>query len=132
MGAGATLAEKPERFHWGRMVLAVSQLCRASVNNAIKKHEIMYRLIAAAFAETESRSGQVTSCSEPIPLKIHRVCDMLHAKSCIVAKGPHAGMVRKYREGGQHGCCSSHLAVVQNYEVHPKVALVLLQNETLI
>ncbi|GBM67166.1 hypothetical protein AVEN_218075-1 [Araneus ventricosus] len=35
-------------------------------------------------------------------------------------------------EGCQHMCRPRHLTVVENYEAHPKIALVCLQNGTLI
>ncbi|GBO23477.1 hypothetical protein AVEN_150936-1 [Araneus ventricosus] len=63
----------------------------------------------------------------PIPLKIRRVWGLLHAKSDEVAKRPPVCVVRKFGEG----CRPRHLTMVQNYEVRPKITLVLLQNGTL-
>ncbi|GBM50534.1 hypothetical protein AVEN_160752-1 [Araneus ventricosus] len=58
MGACDDLPSKPERFHWRSRVLArlelVTQLCRASVNNAIKEHGIIRRVTPAAFGVTAS------------------------------------------------------------------------------
>ncbi|GBM04661.1 hypothetical protein AVEN_75612-1 [Araneus ventricosus] len=55
MGACDDLPAKPELFHWGRMIRArrelVTQLCRASVNSAIKEHGITCRVTAATFGE---------------------------------------------------------------------------------
>ncbi|GBL97851.1 hypothetical protein AVEN_231996-1 [Araneus ventricosus] len=58
MGPCDDLPAKPELFHWGRMIRArrelVTQLCRGSVNSAIKKQGVMCRLTATAFAENEA------------------------------------------------------------------------------
>ncbi|GBL87375.1 hypothetical protein AVEN_118328-1 [Araneus ventricosus] len=51
----------------------------------------------------------------------------------VRANRPPAAVVRKLGEGGgQLRCRPRHLTDVQNDEVHPKIALVLLQNGTLI
>ncbi|GBM17247.1 hypothetical protein AVEN_223789-1 [Araneus ventricosus] len=44
----------------------------------------------------------------------------------------HVGVVRKFGEGWQIRCLPRHLIVVQNNEVRLKIALMLLQNGTLI
>ncbi|GBN17599.1 hypothetical protein AVEN_200943-1 [Araneus ventricosus] len=53
MGACDDLPAKPELFHWGRMIRArrelVTQLCRASVNSAIKEHGITCLVTTATF-----------------------------------------------------------------------------------
>ncbi|GBN45083.1 hypothetical protein AVEN_98136-1 [Araneus ventricosus] len=58
MGPCDDLPAKPELFHWGKLIRArrelVPQLCRASVNSAIKEHGVMCRLTATAFAENET------------------------------------------------------------------------------
>ncbi|GBO26712.1 hypothetical protein AVEN_148800-1 [Araneus ventricosus] len=68
----------------------------------------------------------------PILLKIRYVWGLLHVKSYAVTKGPPAGVVKTFGEGmpAQVSLASSNCG--SNYEVHPKVALVLLQNGTLI
>ncbi|GBL74887.1 hypothetical protein AVEN_243725-1 [Araneus ventricosus] len=66
----------------------------------------------------------------PIPLKIHRVWGLLIAKSCVLVKRPPAGVVRKLGKGSE--CRPGHLTGVQNYEVRPKMGIVLLQKGTLI
>ncbi|GBM36681.1 hypothetical protein AVEN_30208-1 [Araneus ventricosus] len=38
-----------------------------------------------------------------IPLKIHRIWDVLHVKSYVVAKRPPTGAVRKFGDGGVPG-----------------------------
>ncbi|GBL77041.1 hypothetical protein AVEN_12692-1 [Araneus ventricosus] len=48
------------------------------------------------------------------------------------AKSPPAAVVRRFGEGCQLRCRPLDLTKVQNYEVRPKIALVLLQNGTLI
>ncbi|GBM13487.1 hypothetical protein AVEN_40423-1 [Araneus ventricosus] len=53
---------------------------------------------------------------------------MLHAKSQIVAKRPPSDVERKCREMRY----PHHLTAVQSYDVCPKIALVLLQNGSLI
>ncbi|GBM37656.1 hypothetical protein AVEN_275661-1, partial [Araneus ventricosus] len=51
------LPAKQELLHWGTMRRArrdlVTRLCRASVNSAIKEHEVMCRLTATAFDEND-------------------------------------------------------------------------------
>ncbi|GBN55482.1 hypothetical protein AVEN_139556-1 [Araneus ventricosus] len=56
---------------------------------------------------------------------------LLHAKSYVVANRPPVGAAWKLGGGGVR-CRSRHLTVAQHYEVRPKVALVLLENWTLI
>ncbi|GBO32321.1 hypothetical protein AVEN_17286-1, partial [Araneus ventricosus] len=57
MGPCDDLPAKPELLHWERVIRArrdlVTQLCRASVNSAIKEHGVMCRLTATAFAEND-------------------------------------------------------------------------------
>ncbi|GBN51649.1 hypothetical protein AVEN_199168-1 [Araneus ventricosus] len=57
MGSCDDLPAKPELLHWERVIRArrdlVTQLCRASVNSAIKEHGVMCRLTATAFAEND-------------------------------------------------------------------------------
>ncbi|GBN87013.1 hypothetical protein AVEN_267251-1 [Araneus ventricosus] len=57
MGPCDDLPVKPELLHWERVICArrhlVTQLCRASVNSAIKEHGVMRRLTATAFAEND-------------------------------------------------------------------------------
>ncbi|GBL66658.1 hypothetical protein AVEN_202084-1 [Araneus ventricosus] len=53
-------------------------------------------------------------------------------KNTYEAKRPVAGVVRHLKRGCQLRRRPRHLTVVQNSEVHPKITLVLLQNETLI
>ncbi|GBL72346.1 hypothetical protein AVEN_115286-1 [Araneus ventricosus] len=78
-------------------------------------------------------SGSGPLARNPIPPKIRRVWGPLHAKSYAVAKRPPAGAARKLGGGWRHQprCPPRHLTVVQNYEVRPKIALVLLQNGAL-
>ncbi|GBM93021.1 hypothetical protein AVEN_219835-1 [Araneus ventricosus] len=57
---------------------------------------------------------------------------LLHTQSYVVAKRPPVGVAWKFGEGVPAQCRPRHLTVFQNYEVRPKVALVLLQNGTLI
>ncbi|GBM41672.1 hypothetical protein AVEN_46944-1 [Araneus ventricosus] len=68
----------------------------------------------------------------PIPLTIHHVWGLLHSKSYIVAKRPPVGVAWKFEGGCQLNCRPRHLTMVQNYEVSPKIALVLLQNGMLL
>ncbi|GBN38392.1 hypothetical protein AVEN_113155-1 [Araneus ventricosus] len=70
-----------------------------SFNNAI--------VIATVYRYTRGRDGLAVRfrprdwrVRKPIPLKIRHVWDLLHAKSCVVAKRPPVGMERKLREGG--------------------------------
>ncbi|GBL87641.1 hypothetical protein AVEN_165239-1 [Araneus ventricosus] len=67
----------------------------------------------------------------PIPQKICRVWGLLHVKS-VVTKRPPTGVVGSLERGCQLRCRSRHLTAVQNDEVRPKIALVLLQNAALI
>ncbi|GBL96912.1 hypothetical protein AVEN_182501-1 [Araneus ventricosus] len=54
---------------------------------------------------------------------------MLQVKSYLVAKRPPVGVVWKFgEEGCQLRCRPRHLTAVRNYEVCPKIALVLPQN----
>ncbi|GBO09099.1 hypothetical protein AVEN_240814-1 [Araneus ventricosus] len=54
------------------------------------------------------------------------------ARGYIVAKCPPVGVAWKFGEGCRLGSRPRRLTAVQNYEVHPKIALVLLQNGALI
>ncbi|GBL94220.1 hypothetical protein AVEN_163535-2-1, partial [Araneus ventricosus] len=54
---------------------------------------------------------------------------LVHVKS-VGAKSPSTGVVRKFGEGCQLWCPLHHLTAVQNDEVRPKIALVLLRNGT--
>ncbi|GBM14061.1 hypothetical protein AVEN_209951-1 [Araneus ventricosus] len=53
--------------------------------------------VLVARSRLRDRRSQVRN---PIPLKIRRVWDLLHAKSCVVAKRPPAGVARKFGKGG--------------------------------
>ncbi|GBM83336.1 hypothetical protein AVEN_101099-1 [Araneus ventricosus] len=68
----------------------------------------------------------------PIPLKIRRVWGLLHAKSYAVAKRPPVGVVRKFGDGVRAHVLSSSSDRGSKLRVRPKIALVLLQNGTLI
>ncbi|GBO03006.1 hypothetical protein AVEN_212522-1 [Araneus ventricosus] len=58
MGPCDDLPAKPELLHWGTMRRAqrepVTQVCRASVNSAIKEHGITCRATAATFGGNAS------------------------------------------------------------------------------
>ncbi|GBO06473.1 hypothetical protein AVEN_188220-1 [Araneus ventricosus] len=77
---------------------------------------------------------RVPQARNPISLKIHRAWGLLYAKSYVVAKrSPPPAAAWKLGEGAcQPRCRPRHRTVVQNYEVRPKIALVLLSNVTLI
>ncbi|GBM04684.1 hypothetical protein AVEN_44824-1 [Araneus ventricosus] len=60
-----------------------------------------------------------------IPLKIRHILGLLHVKSYVRAKRLPSGA-----DVWRIGCHPRHLTEVQNEEVHPKIALVLLQNGT--
>ncbi|GBL81108.1 hypothetical protein AVEN_83173-1 [Araneus ventricosus] len=63
------------------------------------------------------------------PTSMWACCMLNHTQG---SKRPPAGVVRKSGERVQIRCRPHHLTAVQNYEVHPKTARVLLQNGTLI
>ncbi|GBN13716.1 hypothetical protein AVEN_126559-1 [Araneus ventricosus] len=67
MGPCDDLPAKPDLFHWGRTIRArrelVPQLCRSSVNSAIKEYGVMCRLTATAFAENEASVRALTARS---------------------------------------------------------------------
>ncbi|GBO16523.1 hypothetical protein AVEN_88648-1 [Araneus ventricosus] len=62
-----------------------------------------------------------------MPLKISRVLGLLHVKSYVGGQSHPAGVLLKF---GEVVLAPSHLMPGQNYEFHPKIALVLLQNGT--
>ncbi|GBN81864.1 hypothetical protein AVEN_231473-1 [Araneus ventricosus] len=62
-----------------------------------------------------------------IPLEIRCVWGLLDVKSYVVVKRLPAGLVRSLERRCQLRCPRRPTAV-QNYEVYPKIALVLLQN----
>ncbi|GBL83396.1 hypothetical protein AVEN_110700-1 [Araneus ventricosus] len=69
----------------------------------------------------------------PIPLKIRRVWGLLYVKSYVGEQTSSRWCgAEVWRRGCQLRCRPRHLTEVQNYEVRPKIALVLLQNGTLI
>ncbi|GBM82901.1 hypothetical protein AVEN_230468-1 [Araneus ventricosus] len=68
--------------------------------------------------------------SKPASTKDLPCMGLLHAKSYVEAKRLPVGVAWKLGEGCQRRC--RHLTVVQNYEVRPKIALVLFKNGTLI
>ncbi|GBL78350.1 hypothetical protein AVEN_42876-1 [Araneus ventricosus] len=70
--------------------------------------------------------------SKPDSMKINRAWGPSHAKPYLVTKCPPAGVVQSLEKGCQLRCSRRHLTVVQNYEVGPEIALLLLQNGTLI
>ncbi|GBM12961.1 hypothetical protein AVEN_164012-1 [Araneus ventricosus] len=81
-----------------------------------------------------SRRAEGFQVRNPIPLKIRRVLGLLYAKSYVKggAKCPPLGVMRKFGEGVPAHVSSYNLTELQNYEVRPKIALVLLQNGKLI
>ncbi|GBL96376.1 hypothetical protein AVEN_43698-1 [Araneus ventricosus] len=71
--------------------------------------------------------GSKSDSSEDPPLM-----GSLHGKLYVVAKCRPVGVVRKFGEGCQLRCRPRHLTEFENYKVSPKIALVFLQNGTLI
>ncbi|GBN92918.1 hypothetical protein AVEN_143447-1 [Araneus ventricosus] len=72
------------------------------------QHSIM-PLLKPPFRPFEGRGGLVVRSGlgagglqvrNPIPLKIRRVCGLLHAKSYVVVKRPPVGVAWKFGEGG--------------------------------
>ncbi|GBM14197.1 hypothetical protein AVEN_61010-1 [Araneus ventricosus] len=67
----------------------------------------------------------------PIPMKTRHVCEPVASQ--IVAKGAkrlppeRCGILKR---GCQLRCHPSHLTAFQNYDVRPKIAILLLQNGT--
>ncbi|GBM02353.1 hypothetical protein AVEN_138463-1 [Araneus ventricosus] len=57
---------------------------------------------------------------KPIPLKIHRVLGLFHAKSYIVGQTSPAVVVRKFGEGLPAQASSSSSDRDLNYEIRPK------------
>ncbi|GBM65430.1 hypothetical protein AVEN_214048-1 [Araneus ventricosus] len=78
----------------------------------------------------EPESFQVRN---PIPQKVCRVLDLLHIKSYVGSqKSTRWCGAEAWRGGCQLRCRLRLLTGVQNYEVCPKISLVLLRNEALI
>ncbi|GBL80318.1 hypothetical protein AVEN_90487-1 [Araneus ventricosus] len=81
-------------------------------------------------------NGGLVSASGPqgsrLETRFRCVCGPLHVKSYVVVKRPQVGVTWKFGEGCQLRCRPRHLTAVQNYEVRPKIALVLFENGALI
>ncbi|GBL84321.1 hypothetical protein AVEN_118687-1 [Araneus ventricosus] len=72
--------------------------------------------------------------SKPNPTEDLSCKGLLHVKSYVVAKRPPmwSGSLERSASSSVFKCRPRRLTAVQNYEIRPKIALVLLQNGTLI
>ncbi|GBO25831.1 hypothetical protein AVEN_266169-1 [Araneus ventricosus] len=65
--------------------------------------DVLLYKVTLSYGELRGRGGLVVRLAQearnPIPLKIHRVWGLLHAKSYAVAKRPPVGVARKPAEG---------------------------------
>ncbi|GBM06167.1 hypothetical protein AVEN_99512-1 [Araneus ventricosus] len=78
------------------------------------------------------RSRRVPGC-KPDSTEDPPVWGLLQVKSCAEVKHPPVGVMSKLGKcGAKLRCRPRHLTAVQNYEVRSKIALVLLQNGSLI
>ncbi|GBO00885.1 hypothetical protein AVEN_93024-1 [Araneus ventricosus] len=87
------------------------------------------------------RSGLVVRCwigarelqvRNPVPLKIHHVWNLLHAKTYVGVKRPSAGVMWKFGDGVPAQVLSLSCDRNSNYKVRPEIVLMLLVNGMLI
>ncbi|GBL93895.1 hypothetical protein AVEN_153652-1 [Araneus ventricosus] len=73
--------------------------------------------------------GRRFQVRNPTPLKNRRRAGLVHAKS-VEANALQPAWRGSLERGCQLRCRPRHLIAIQNYEVCPKIALVLIQNGT--
>ncbi|GBM86492.1 hypothetical protein AVEN_241134-1 [Araneus ventricosus] len=78
-----------------------------------------------SISELKGSEPDSIDADPPILDKIHRVLGLLNPKSYVRVKHPPSGVVRNLERGCQ--LSPRHLISVQNYEVRPKLALLLLR-----
>ncbi|GBL80362.1 hypothetical protein AVEN_92272-1 [Araneus ventricosus] len=86
-------------------------------------------LVVKSGSRGQSVSGSKPDSTEEPPYK--RVW-CTSSSSGPTGKCPADGMARMFGEGYQLRCRPRHQSAVENYEVRPKMVLVLLQNGTLV